>query len=83
MSPVMMWRVYWLAQKDKQRYTKYTHKTTDRVLQTSLKPGGAPEGYTVRVLGGSNKYSYCSISDLWHKKRFNFFFSLSLVKRIL
>ena len=33
--------------KDKQRSTKHTHKTKDRVAQTSLKTGvnsGAPEG---------------------------------------
>jgi hypothetical protein len=35
------------AQKDKQRSTKRTHKTKDRVTRTPLKPGmnsGAPEG---------------------------------------
>ena len=31
-------------QKDKQRSTKHTHKTKDRVTQTSLNTGGAPEG---------------------------------------
>jgi hypothetical protein len=34
------------VQKDKQRFTKYTHKTKDRVTRTRLKPGvnaGAPE----------------------------------------
>ena len=34
-------------QKDKQRSTKHTHKTKDRVTGTPLKPGvntGAPEG---------------------------------------
>ena len=34
------------AQKDKQRSTKYTYKTKDRVTRTPLKPGassGAPE----------------------------------------
>ena len=28
------------VQKDKQRSTKHTHKTKDRVTRTSLKPGG-------------------------------------------
>ena len=28
------------AQKDKQRSTKHTYKTKDRVTRTSLKPGG-------------------------------------------
>jgi hypothetical protein len=28
------------VQKDKQRSTKHTHKTTDRVTRTSLKTGG-------------------------------------------
>jgi len=35
------------AQKDKQRSTKHTYKTKDRVTRTPLKPGvnsGAPEG---------------------------------------
>ena len=35
------------AQKDKQRSTKHTHKTKDRVTRTPLKPGvnsSAPEG---------------------------------------
>jgi len=35
------------GQKDKQRSTKHTHKTKDRVTRTPLKPGvnsGAPEG---------------------------------------
>ena len=34
------------VQKDKQRSTKHTHKTKDRVTQTPLKPGvnlGAPK----------------------------------------
>jgi hypothetical protein len=34
-------------QKDKQRSTKHTYKTKDRVTRTPLKPGvnsGAPEG---------------------------------------
>ena len=38
------------GQKDKQRSTKHTHKTKDRVTQTPLKPGvnsGAPEGLAV------------------------------------
>ena len=37
-------------QKDKQRTTKHTHKTIDRVMRTLLKPGvnsGAPKGYAV------------------------------------
>jgi hypothetical protein len=29
-------------QRDKQRSTKHTHKTKDRVTRTSLKTGGAP-----------------------------------------
>ena len=35
------------GQKDKQRSTKHTHKTKDRVTRTSLKSGvnsGAPDG---------------------------------------
>ena len=35
------------VQKDKQRSTKHTYKTKDRVIQAPLKPGvnsGAPEG---------------------------------------
>jgi len=35
------------VRKDKQRSTKHTHKTKDRVTRTLLKPGlnsGAPEG---------------------------------------
>jgi len=35
------------VQKDKQRSTKHTYKTKDRVTQTPLKPGvstGTPEG---------------------------------------
>jgi len=32
------------VQKDKQRSTKHTHKTKDRVIRTPLKTGGAPEG---------------------------------------
>ena len=35
------------VQKDKQRSTKHTHKTKDRVTRTPLKTGvnsGAPEG---------------------------------------
>jgi hypothetical protein len=35
------------VQKDKQRSTKHTYKTNDRVTRTRLKPGmysGAPEG---------------------------------------
>jgi len=34
------------VQKDKQRSTKHTYKTKDRVTRTLLKPGnsGAPEG---------------------------------------
>ena len=38
------------VQKDKQRSTKHTHKTKDRVTRTPLKAGvnaGAPEGFTV------------------------------------
>jgi hypothetical protein len=38
------------VQKDKQRSTKHTHKTKDRVTRTSLKTGvklGAPEGWSV------------------------------------
>ena len=38
------------AQKDKQRSTKRTHKTKDRVTRTPLKPGmnsGSPEWYAV------------------------------------
>jgi hypothetical protein len=31
-------------QKDKQRSTKHTYKTKDRVTWTPLKTGGAPEG---------------------------------------
>jgi mannitol-specific phosphotransferase system IIBC component len=41
------------VQKDKQRSTKHTHKTKDRITRTPLKPGvnsGAPEGYTVPAL---------------------------------
>ena len=37
-------------QKDKQRSTKHTYKTKDRVTRTPLKPGvnsGAPEGLAV------------------------------------
>ena len=36
--------------KDKQRSTKHTHKTKDRVTRTPLKPGVnpcAPEGYAI------------------------------------
>ena len=36
-------------QKDKQRSTKHTHKTKDRVTQSPLKPGmnsGTPDGGT-------------------------------------
>jgi hypothetical protein len=32
-------------QKDKQRSTKHTYKTKDRVKRTPLKVGGAPEGF--------------------------------------
>jgi hypothetical protein len=35
------------GQKDKQRSTKHTHKTKDRVTRTPLKPGvysGVPDG---------------------------------------
>jgi hypothetical protein len=38
------------VQKDKQRSTKHTYKTKDRVIQTPLKIGvnsGAPEWYAV------------------------------------
>ena len=38
------------VQKDKQRSTKHTHKTKDRVTRTSQKTGvksGAPEGWSV------------------------------------
>ena len=38
------------GQKDKQRSTKHTHKTKDRVRQTPLKTGvnsGVPEGWVV------------------------------------
>ena len=40
------------GQKDKQRSTKHTYKTKDRVTRTPLKTGmnsGAPEGYAVSV----------------------------------
>jgi hypothetical protein len=40
-------------QKDKQRSTKHTYKTKDRVTRTPLKPGvnsGAPEGLAAPVL---------------------------------
>ena len=30
----------WPKEKDKQRSTKHTHKTNDRVARTPLKPGG-------------------------------------------
>ena len=32
------------VQQDKQRSTKHTHKTKDRVTRTPLKTVGAPEG---------------------------------------
>ena len=38
------------GQRDKQRFTKHTHKTKDRVTRTPLKPGMnwcAPEGWAV------------------------------------
>ena len=38
------------VQKDKQRSTKHTYKTKDRVTRTTLKPGvnsGLPEGWAV------------------------------------
>jgi hypothetical protein len=38
------------VQKDKQRSTKHTYKTKDRVTRTPLKPGvnsGAPEGFAI------------------------------------
>ena len=38
------------GQKNKQRSTKHTHKTKDRLTRTPLKAGGnsgAPEGWTV------------------------------------
>jgi hypothetical protein len=38
------------VQKDKQRSTKHTYKTKDRVTQTPLKPGvnsGSPEGWAI------------------------------------
>jgi hypothetical protein len=40
------------VQKDKQRSTKHTHKTKDRVTRTPLKTGvnaDAPEGFAVPV----------------------------------
>ena len=40
------------GQKNKQRSTKHTHKTKDRVTRTPLKPGrnsGAPEGSAVLI----------------------------------
>jgi hypothetical protein len=39
-----------MAKKDKQRSTKHTHTTKDRITRTPLKTGvesGAPEWYTV------------------------------------
>ena len=44
------------VQKDKQRSTKHTYKTNDRVTRTPLKPGGELK-YARRVS------SSCSISD--------------------
>ena len=44
------------VEKDKQRSTKHTYKTKDRVTQTPLKPGiksGAPEGWAVQDLNHS------------------------------
>jgi len=38
------------VQKDKQRSTRHTYKTKDRITRTPLKPGmnsDAPEGYAV------------------------------------
>ena len=43
-------------QKDKQRSTKHTHKTKDRVMRTPLSTGGEPR--CSRRVG-----SYCSSSD--------------------
>jgi hypothetical protein len=44
-------------QKDKQRYTKHTYKTKDRVTQTPLKTGGGGLRCSGRVS------SSCSTSD--------------------
>ena len=44
------------VQKDKQRFTKHTYKTTDRVTRTPLKTGGE-----LRFTGREN--SSCSTSD--------------------
>jgi hypothetical protein len=45
------------VQNDKQRYTKHTHKTKDRVTQTPLKTGGE-----LRCSGRVN--SSCSTSGI-------------------
>jgi hypothetical protein len=52
--PTLLQRVY--TSKDKQRSTKHTHKTTNRVTRTPLKPGvnlDDPEGkacYELKML---------------------------------
>jgi hypothetical protein len=47
------------AQKDKQRYTKHTHKTKDQITRTPLKTGGE-----LRCSGRVS--SSCSISSIHH-----------------
>ena len=42
------------AQKNKQRSTKNTHKTTDRVTQTPPKTGGE-----LRCSGRNHQFKYC------------------------
>jgi hypothetical protein len=60
--PVILMDIQWpkeKVQKDKQRSTKHTHKTKDRVTRTPLKTGGE--------LRRSGKVSnFCSTSSTCH-----------------
>jgi hypothetical protein len=43
------------GQKDKQRSTKHTHKTKDRVTRTSLKTGGEQYSTTLKKTCNNDK----------------------------